>query len=223
MIVGERKSFEEIKEKIKGYEKILLVGCGTCVTVCHSGGEKEVGILAEELRLAALAESKKLEILEATVERQCEPEFCEKIKNQIEQAQAVFSMACGCGVGLISEIYADKRVYPLLNTTFYGVVSEQGVFKEYCGGCGNCVLDLTAGICPIVRCSKSLLNGPCGGSTNGKCEVDPDNIDCAWQKIYDQLTKLKMPEKLSQIIPPKDWRTEHGRGPRKMVREDLKI
>lgn len=223
MIVGERKPFEEIKKNVGLYERILLLGCGTCVTVCHSGGEKEVGILAEELRIAFNKEEKKLEILEATVERQCEPEFCEEVKNKVVEVGAIFSMACGCGVGLISEIYPEKRIYPVLNTSFYGVVGEQGVFKEYCGGCGSCILDLTGGICPVVRCSKSLLNGPCGGSANGKCEVDPENIDCAWQKIYDQLNKLNMTDKLSEILPPKDWRTDRGRGPRTMKREDLML
>ena len=118
------------------------------------------------------------------------------------------------------KIYADKPVLPAINTDFIGVTEKTGVWTERCAQCGNCVLHLTGGICPIARCSKSLLNGPCGGSQDGKCEINPD-VDCGWQLIYDRMNRLGQMEKLAEIIPPKDWGTSRDGGPRKIMREDV--
>ncbi len=131
-------------------------------------------------------------------------------------------LACGVGPQTIVEFYPDTIVLPGLNTTFYGMPKEQGFFVEFCGGCGNCVLDKTAGICPIVRCSKSMLNGPCGGSQDGKCEVNKE-IDCGWQLIYDRLKAQGRLDAMDEVLPPKDWTPARHGGPRKMVREDLMI
>ena len=122
----------------------------------------------------------------------------------------------------LTEQFPEKITLPGLNTTFLGQPVEQGVWHERCQACGNCVLALTGGICPIARCSKSLLNGPCGGSQKGKCEVDP-NIDCAWQLIYDRLKALGRLELMMQINPIKDWSTSRDGGPRHIVREDLRL
>jgi ferredoxin len=222
MIVAERKPFAEIKAMIDGYEKILLVGCGTCVAVCMAGGEKEVGILGEQLKMAFRLENRDLVIDEVTLQRQCDREFLETLSNRVDDYDVLVSMACGAGVQYLSEIYSHKPVFPAINTSFIGVTERQGIWSERCAGCGNCVLDKTGGLCPIARCSKSLLNGPCGGSVNGKCEINPD-IDCVWQLIYDKLKKLNQLDKLEEILPVKDWSTSGHGGTRKIVREDLTL
>lgn len=220
MITAERKPMEELIECLRPYSRILLVGCNECVTVCAAGGRKEVGLLSSALQMAFKAEGKTLEVKEITLERQCDPEYVEELVTLIDQSEAIMSMACGCGVQEIARRFKDKPVYPAVNTTFMGASERQGVWAERCQGCGECVLGLTGGICPIARCSKQLLNGPCGGSTNGKCEVDPD-IECAWQLIWDRLKVLGLEDKYEKNIPAKDWRTGRGGGPRKIIREDL--
>ena len=220
MITAERKPMEELIECLRPYNRILLVGCNECVTVCAAGGRKEVGILASALQMAFKTEGKTLEVKELTLERQCDPEYVEELVTHIDQAEAVMSMACGCGVQEIARRFKEKPVYPAVNTTFMGASERQGVWAERCQGCGECVLGLTGGICPIARCSKQLLNGPCGGSTNGKCEVDPD-IDCAWQLIWDRLKALGIEDRYEENIAAKDWRTGRGGGPRKIIREDM--
>jgi len=220
MITAERKPMEELIECLRPYHRILLVGCNECVTVCAAGGRKEVGILSSALQMAFKTEGKGLEVKEITLERQCDPEYVEELVTSIDQAEAVMSMACGCGVQEIARRFKDKPVFPAVNTKFMGASERQGVWAERCQGCGDCVLGLTGGICPIARCSKRLLNGPCGGSTNGKCEVDPD-IDCAWQLIWDRLKALGIEDRYEENIAAKDWRTGRGGGPRKIIREDL--
>lgn len=223
MITAEQKPFDEIVETIQDSQKLLILGCGTCVTVCMAGGEKEVGILASTIRLANKKNGSSVEIQEDTIERQCDKEFFDTIKEKIEWADAVLSMACGVGVQFCSEVFPGKRVLPALNTKFYGTTEQQGLWTERCGGCGNCVLADFGGICPVARCSKSLLNGPCGGSQDGKCEVDPENIDCAWQLIFDRMGSLGLLHKLEENQPIKDWSTGRDGGPGKIVREDMML
>jgi len=219
MIVGEQKPIAEIKEMIAPYSKVLILGCGTCVKTCFAGGEDEVGTLASALRLAFKKDRKVIQIDEYTVERQCEDEFLKESAAAVHKAQAVVSLACGAGVQMMSSRFKKKIILPGVNTTFIGVLEKQGLFTEKCLGCGNCELDVFAGICPISRCSKKLMNGPCGGSQNGKCEVNPD-IECAWQLIIDRATALKQLDKLTEYVPPKDWRPSYSGGPRKLFRED---
>lgn len=211
---------EEIIGSVSPYRRILLVGCNECVTVCAAGGRKEVGLLASALKMHFAKDGNPVEIEEVTLERQCDPEYVEELLPRMDQADAVLSMACGCGVQEVARRYKEKPVFPAVNTRFMGASERQGVWAERCAGCGDCVLGITAGVCPIARCSKQLLNGPCGGSTSGKCEVDPD-IDCAWQLIWDRLKALGMQERYEDNIPAKDWRTGRGGGPRRIVREDL--
>ncbi len=220
MITGERKPFSEIKRMVEGNKKILVAGCGTCVTVHSAGGEKEVGLLASQIRLEVGLE--KVKVTEKTVQRQCEWEFVDELKDDVEDADIVISMACGAGVQALAEKYPHKRVIPALNTTFLGITEEPGVWSERCVACGDCVLEITGGICPVARCAKSLLNGPCGGSQDGKCEVSSD-IPCAWQLIYDRLKSMGDIESMEKIYSPKDWSKDRDGGPRRIVREDLKV
>lgn len=216
MIVGKQKPLEEIMKLIEPYEKVLVLGCGTCVAICLQGGEKEAGVLASTLRIAEKLSAKKKEIIEHTIERQCEWEFVDELKEQFRNADAILSLGCGVGVQAISERYPDVPILPGLNTLFFGMPVEEGVWLERCAGCGNCLLDKTAGICPIARCAKGLLNGPCGGSEGGKCELSPDT-PCAWQLIYDRLSACGQLSKLEEIEPIRDWSTSHAGGLRKMT------
>ena len=147
----------------------------------------------------------------------------EEIRYKAEQCDAILSMACGAGVQLVAEVFEDKAVYPALNTKFIGVSEGQGRWSEFCSACGDCILAETGGICPLTRCSKGLLNGPCGGSVEGKCEVDPEKLDCAWQLIYDRLKRLGRLDVLEKIREPKDWSKARDGGPRKVVREDVAL
>ena len=218
--MGERKPFDDIRTMLKGYKKVLVLGCRTCVAVCMAGGDKEVELLGSQLRMAAGKDGEELEIVEDSVERQCDLEYIEPLREKVEACDAVLSMACGCGVQFMAELYADKPVLPAIDTNFIGVTERTGVWTERCGQCGNCVLHLTGGICPIARCSKTLLNGPCGGSQDGKCEISKD-VDCAWQLIYDRMKALGQLEALEEVIPAKDWSTSRDGGPRKIEREDV--
>lgn len=222
MIVGERKPIQEIIGMLKGMTKILLLGCGGCVTVCSAGGEKEVEILASILRIDRKKRGESIEIMEKTLPRQCDTEYLEELDGETDKYDAVLSMACGVGVNFLADMYPNTIFFPALNTSFMGVSEEQGVWSERCAGCGDCILDKTGGLCPVARCSKRLLNGPCGGSQNGKCEINPD-VACVWQLIYDRLKGLNQLEKLQEIFPMKEWSSSLHGGPRKIVREDLKL
>ncbi len=222
MIVAEQKPFEEIKSLIGSAKKVLVVGCGTCVTVCFAGGSREAAILATSLRMASKLDGDPKEVTDVTVQRQCEWEYLDTIAEQVGEAEILLSLGCGIGVQAIAEHFPKTWVVPGLNTSFLGLPSEQGVWVERCAACGDCILGLTAGVCPIARCSKSLLNGPCGGSQEGHCEVNAE-IPCGWQLIYDRLTSLGKTELLYEVRPPKNWRTSRDGGPRKIVRPDLRL
>lgn len=222
MIVADRKPFQDIMDMLKPFTKILLLGCNECVTVCSAGGAKEVAVLASEIRLTRAKEGRSVEMTEHTLERQCDPEYAAEVKTFVEGSDVVLSMACGCGVQTMAEAYRNKCVLPAVNTTFMGSSEGQGIWKESCQGCGNCMLDKTLGICPVSRCAKNIFNGPCGGSQNGMCEVNRE-LPCAWQLIVDRLKEMNMMEKYLEIQPAKDWSTSRDGGPRKRVREDLFI
>ena len=220
MIVADKKPIEEIIEEIKDRENILILGCNECVTVCEAGGQKEAGILASALRMYFLNQGKEVKIDEVTLERQCDHEYLEEIRDSVDRYDAVVSLACGVGVQFMAEKYRTTPVYPGVNTCFLGATEERGLWTERCQACGSCLLATTGGICPIARCAKRLLNGPCGGSTAGKCEINQD-VDCAWQLIVDRLKALEKMEDYEKLAPIKDWSTDRAGGPRKVKREDV--
>jgi ferredoxin len=222
MIIAEQKSLDELKTLVGASEKVLVVGCGTCVTVCFAGGAREAAITAASLRMATKLDGDAKKISDVTVQRQCEWEYLDQIAEQVKDADLVLSLGCGIGVQAIAEHFPNTWVVPGLNTSFLGQPLEQGVWAERCAACGDCILGLTGGICPIARCSKSLLNGPCGGSEAGHCEVSPE-IPCAWQLIYDRLGSMGKLHVLMDLQPPKNWRKSRDGGPRKIIREDLRL
>jgi ferredoxin len=221
MITAEQKPIDEIREMIAPYKKILVVGCGSCVAECAAGGEKETGMLASALRMAARMEGKDTIFHEKTLDRQCVKDFVIKLDDIIGEYDAVLSLGCGAGVQAVAEMYPEIPIIPALNTEFLGETRSQGYWVENCLGCGDCMLFYFGGVCPLARCSKQLLNGPCGGSKGGKCEVNPD-VPCAWQLIIDRLSALGGLERLEMVYPPKDWSKKQGSGPRSIEREDQK-
>ena len=220
MIVAQPKPIKEILEMVKDKKKILVVGCKGCVTVCNVGGAKEVGILAASLRIARKRIGQEIQVDEHTLERQCDPEYVDELKDIIGDYDAVISIACGVGPQFLSERYPATRIFPGVNTQFMGGAVEHGVWSERCAGCGTCVVHYFGGLCPIARCSKSLLNGPCGGSSHGKCEISKD-VECIWDTIVRKMTEQGRLTELIEFRPPKSWTTARDGGPRKMIREEL--
>jgi ferredoxin len=206
LIVAEQKPLEEIRRMIVPYERVLILGCGTCMTVCDAGGEREVSYLHSALRVAqAKGGNGTHTFSEYTVRRQCDPEFLDMIGDKINDVDTILSLGCGIGVQALAERYPALPVLPGVNTSFMGMANESGVWDERCAACGDCRLDDTAGICPITRCTKGILNGPCAGTKNGKCEANKD-IDCAWTLIYRRLERLGQLEKMRRYYPMRNFR-----------------
>jgi len=222
MIVAEQKEFKDILRSVEAFQRVAVVGCGVCVTVCMSGGEKEATGIANLLRLSAKESGRDAVYSVTTPFRQCDMEFLDECEAELEDADCILSMACGAGVQFITEKFPDKVVVPGLNTMFIGVNRDLGYWTEMCQGCGNCVLEKTGGICPVARCSKSHFNGPCGGSGDGKCEIDK-NVECGWQLIYERMKRINQLEKLTELEDVRDWSTSRDGGPRTMRREDVQL
>ncbi|MFO8049747.1 MAG: methylenetetrahydrofolate reductase C-terminal domain-containing protein [Desulfosudaceae bacterium] len=220
MIVAEPKPIQEIIGYVENHGRILVLGCNECVTVCEAGGKKEVAILASTLRMHFNKEGRDVTVEEFTLERQCDHEYLEEIRDRVDNYDAIISLACGVGVQFTAEKYLEMPVYPGVNTCFLGATEERGVWGERCQACGQCVLAYTAGICPVARCAKRLLNGPCGGSTDGKCEISKE-VDCAWQLIIDRLKALNRLDDYENLFAIKDWSTDRAGGPRKVTKEDV--
>ena len=204
MIITRKKPLDELLAMLGSAKKIALVGCGNCAAACQTGGEKELQELKEIL------EERGIQVVATILPEEC----CHKllVKKELKvlrgsDAEAVIGMACGDGVQTVAD-NITLPVYPANNTLFLGQVERVGIFHEYCRMCGDCVLGSTGGICPITKCAKSLVNGPCGGQKNGKCEVNPEN-DCAWIQIYNRLVALGQEDRLMTPRPDKGYAATH--------------
>lgn len=249
MIVANEKGVDAVLAMLPESGRVLVAGCDGCTAVCHVGGEKEARTLAQALRVAAKVARRELTMTEYTVTRQCEPEFLEELADAVAgivgssarptageggtstyapgpgvAVDVVVSVACGVGVQMLAERFEGTRVVPGVDTTFYGTTVEHGVWEERCQGCGDCVIGTTHGLCPIARCAKSLLFGPCGGSQNGWCEVGGKSIPCIWDMIVRRAAAAGEMEALAdRVAQAKDWSTARDGGQRKRVREDMRI
>ena len=222
MIFAEWKPLDELIEKLKSHKKVLLVGCATCVAECATGGEKEVETLAPLLRMGLKKCGHEVEIVTATLEKQCEWEFVEQLSEMAAQVDAIISIACGIGIQALAERFNPLPVYPGVNTSSLTIREEDGLWAARCGACGDCVLGETFGYCPIARCAKSLLNGPCGGTRkNGKCEVD-ENVDCIWNLIIERADERNQLDALAKFKKAKNWSNSSHGGPKRVIREDLR-
>jgi len=207
MVIADIKTLEEIMAMLHGCGRVLTVGCGGCVSVCLAGGQKEVDGLNLKLTLARKAQGAPLKIDGTTIERQCETVFLAALDDVVSGYDALLSMACGAGVQFLAERYPHLPVFPAVNSVFVGVHKEIGWYEERCRCCGDCVLGITAGICPVTMCAKSLLNGPCGGPRDGCCEVDKDR-PCAWVAIYERLKAQCRLANFAAVQPARQWRDQ---------------
>jgi ferredoxin len=215
MIITRQKPAEEIEEMIEPFEKIFVVGCGTCSTSCQTGGEDEVAEMVKRLGDRAVGSAMVEEPCDLRIDRR----DLKAHKDIIEEAEAIMVMSCGSGVQTVAE-YTGKVVLPALDTLFIGQTERLGRFHDTCKACGECILDETGGVCPVTRCAKGLLNGPCGGQVEGKCEVGDYKNDCAWVLIYDRLKEQDRLDLFTIFRPPRDHSkkvllTEHIFDPRR--------
>ena len=210
MVISERKPMEEILGFLKGCEKIVLVGCGQCASACKVGGAPEI----EEMTALLEAEGKKVlghVMPDSTFNLLLNKKELKSVKEELKEADAVLSLACGDGTQTIMKNTKKQNipVYPANNTMFIGETKRIGEFEEACKACGDCELGWTGGICPVTMCAKGLINGACGGAKNGKCEVSQDN-DCAWVKIYERLKDIDQLDNLLEIRPMKDYSKQNN-------------
>jgi ferredoxin len=207
-----QKPMEEVMKYLEKCQSVYIIGCGTCATLCHTGGKAEVIEMKERLE----ANNKKVAgwMVIPTACDELSGDALRENAGDIAAADCILAMTCAIGVQTIAlHLKEPKPVYPGLNTLFLGMEDKPGHFMEVCLQCGSCVLGRTAAICPLVRCAKSLLNGPCGGSAGGKCEISKD-IPCAWQMIYDRLAEMGRLAEMEEIEPVKDWNVSVSGGPR---------
>lgn len=204
MIVAKRKPFDEIMELLKDHKKVLVVGCGTCVAVCLTGGEKEVAVLATELDMGRKLANNPVEIGSITLERQCDREYLEKLDGMADQYDAMISMACGVGIQFLAERFPNKPVLPAVDTCGLAVNQDVGWYEERCRSCGHCLLGITGGVCPVTMCAKGLYNGPCGGTNKGSCEISADQ-PCAWYMIHERLKAQGRLNAIREIKSAEDW------------------
>jgi len=204
MIIAEIKTLEELKQMLGGFKEILTVGCGGCTSVCLAGGQREVDDLNTKLTLSSKVENVRLRTKGFTIERQCETQFVADLDHLVEHCDAILSMGCGAGVQFLAERYPEKPVFPAVNSLFVGVHRDVGWYEENCQCCGECVLGVTGGICPMTLCAKQLLNGPCGGPQDGHCEVD-EETPCAWIQIHERLTLQGRVDNIHKVFPAREW------------------
>lgn len=222
MIVAQIKEITEIRGMIDRYSSVLVVGCDSCVAECAAGGSRETMLLAALLKLSYQRDNLFPVITETCLDRQCVDDFIHRIAHLVPEHDVILSLGCGAGVQALARVYTHKPIIPALDTLFIGETEMRGVWQENCLGCGKCKLGYFGAVCPVTRCSKRLMNGPCGGSKGGRCEVHPD-ILCGWDLIIRRLEKIGELDRLSEYVPPVDWSTSHSGGPRRVVREDQKL
>lgn len=199
--ITRQKPFEEIQEQLEAFDRVFIAGCGTCATVTETGGIEQVKEMNDRLR--ELGKRVTGWIVIPTACDEMTAEVMKENKRAITDANCILVMSCALGVHRIS-LYIDQPVIPALDTLFIAVEDTPGSFQEVCAQCGKCVLGRTAGICPLTMCHKGLLNGPCGGTNDGKCEVDRDK-DCAWTLIYNRLKEQNRLYLMKQYNPPHNF------------------
>jgi len=210
MIITTQKPLDEVLDFILPYSKILIVGCDGCTQPPR--GLREAKTLSQLLELGGKLRNKHFTLKVTTMAKQCDSYLAASmLKPQMEGMEAILSLACGIGVQTLAEISPEIPVFPAQNTHFMGAEErEAGIMIERCSGCGDCLLALTGGICPITRCAKGLLNGACGGAQNGKCELAPER-DCALELIYKRLKERDRLDTLKEFRPPRDYQLKGWR------------
>ena len=202
--ITRQKPFSEVMQLLERFNRVFIIGCGTCATMARTGGRDEV--LAMKNRLQ---ETGKLVTGWTVIPTACDEmtgEAARENEEAIKNAGCSLVMACAMGVQRVNSYLNSKPVIPALDTLFIGMEETPGTFYEACAQCGQCVLGETAGICPLTACNKGLLNGPCGGTNNGKCEVDKEK-DCAFTLIYRRLKEQGRLDLMRKYHPPRNYQT----------------
>jgi hypothetical protein len=210
MIVTVQKPLDEILDSISPHSKILIAGCDGCTQPPR--GWREAKVLSQLLELAGKLSNKEFQFKVTTLVKQCDSFLtASALKPQMDGMEAVLSLACGAGVQTVAELFPDIPVLPAQNSHFIGAEDrEGGIMEDRCAACGDCLLALTGGICPVTRCSKGLLNGACGGANNGKCEMDPER-DCAWELIFKRLERQGKLDRIKELRPPRNYQAKAWR------------
>ncbi|MBS7288601.1 MAG: methylenetetrahydrofolate reductase C-terminal domain-containing protein [Candidatus Freyarchaeota archaeon] len=210
MIITVAKSDEEVRRALEPYRNIVVIGCGTCATICRTGGEDQVKEMVEKLVrwgknvLASM-------VVESPCDVRIDRRDLKRIEDEVKEADALLVMSCGVGVQAVGEA-SGKRALAALDTVFLGEVEHIGCFVERCRECGFCVLNETEGLCPIVLCAKGLMNGPCEDMVNGKCGVVKDDVDCVWVKVWERMKSEGREEDFLRVNPPLDRSVKVGVG-----------
>jgi len=202
MIITKQKKFKDLLNSV-GKGPVFILGCNECATLCHTGGEEEV------LAMKDAFEKKQVQVsgwvvLEPACHLNNDKRLLRSFKEELSRSKKILVLACGNGVQTITEIFDDKDIISGTDTLFLGEIKRANEFDKRCNMCGECLLDLFGGLCPVSRCPKSMLNGPCGGAKEGKCEINPD-LDCVWDQIYNRLKQSGKLHLLEEIQKPKDW------------------
>jgi len=202
MIITEQKAFAELLSMLEQHQSVFVMGCGVCATSWRTGGEPEVKTLVGELR-AAGKQCTGWMVTEACCDARLTRRTLKQSSTALKVTDAIVVMACGAGTQTVASL-VELPVYPGLNTIGLSQLQSLNLAFERCRLCGDCILAETGGICPVARCPKGLMNGPCGGYQDGMCEVDRTQ-DCAWVLIYERLHTLGQAERFAVINEPKDW------------------
>ncbi len=203
MIVSKAKERQDVINMLEGVQSVFLLGCSECASLCGTGSPEALAEMKQSLEgigkkvTGTFVAKTGCQVLGTKVELKAN-------KEEVDAADAILVMSCGAGTQSMVEVFKDKKVYPANDTAFLGNMTRFQHFDERCSMCGECIIDKTGGICPVTTCPKGILNGPCGGTNNGFCEVSPE-IECAWAKIYARMERTGELEKMKQIIPPKDY------------------
>ncbi len=202
MIITKQKNFEDLINSIED-GPVFIAGCSECATLCHTGGEEEVLAMKDSL------EDKNIRvtgwvILDPACHLLNDKRLLMLHKTELDEAKKVLVLACGNGVQTVSEIVENAEVISGNDTLFLGEIKRANEFEKRCNMCGECILDSFGGLCPVTRCPKNMLNGPCGGSVDGKCEVN-NEMDCVWDLIYKKLKSKNQLHLLKEIKKPKNW------------------
>jgi ferredoxin len=202
MIITKSKNINNILNQIN-QESVFIIGCSECATICKTGGENEISKL-EKLLIKQGINVIGSVILEPACHKLNDKRILNKYKSELKDIKQIITLSCGNGAQTISEIFEDKEVISGTDTIFLGQIKHINEFEKKCNLCGNCIIIKYDGLCPITRCPKNMLNGPCGGSKEGKCEID-NNMDCIWNLIYKKFKKNNRIKELREINEPFDW------------------
>lgn len=203
MIISEAKPFSEILQSLEGDQRVFIVGCKGCAEASGTGGEAQVLEMKEKLQ-----QEGKTVVGYSMIDFLCEKALVKfKLKpheSTIVSADSLLVMTCGIGVQATAAV-VDKIVHPACNVINVGGSRGEWRGDERCMECGDCLLDYTGGICPLTSCTKSLINGPCGGTKDGRCEFEPESRECGWHLIYERLEKLGNLDRMKVTLDPKDY------------------